>query len=240
MKLVKKEGGSSGRKSKRLEEVKSRESILEEISALKLQNVDFFVRERSLSSKALDPKNRKEVDPYVILVAIEEIFGKESEFRTTNIQLHPKTWRELIDLYKKIYGMQDITNNEFIQWKVKGCIAELSSEHVNWVETIATIARWKLDRIHCILLKIDAEEFGEGGDSVWINGSRGSLQPLGLRSNMIYSTSIFLECHCVFFPLLAYILPTYRNGEVLVSGKLHHFFPLVEKILAQRKGANAL
>jgi hypothetical protein len=43
-KLVKKEGGSSGRKNKRPEEVRSKESILEEISMLKLQDVDFFVR----------------------------------------------------------------------------------------------------------------------------------------------------------------------------------------------------
>jgi hypothetical protein len=83
-KLVKKEGGSSGRKNKRPKEVRSRESILEEISTLKLQDVDFFVRERSLSSKGLDPKNSKEVDLYATLVAIEEIFGKGGKFRTTN------------------------------------------------------------------------------------------------------------------------------------------------------------
>lgn len=41
-KLVKKEDGSSGRKNKRLEEVRSKESILEEISMLKLQDVDFL------------------------------------------------------------------------------------------------------------------------------------------------------------------------------------------------------
>jgi hypothetical protein len=83
-KFVKKEGRSSGRKNKRPEEVRSKESILEEISMLKLQDVDFFVKERSLSSKGLDPKNSKEVDPYAALVAIEEIFGKGDKFRTTN------------------------------------------------------------------------------------------------------------------------------------------------------------
>ena len=83
-KFVKKEGGSSGTKNKRPQEVKSKESILEEISMLKLQDVDFFVRKRSLSNKGLDLKNNKEVDPYATLVSIEEIFGKRGKFKTTN------------------------------------------------------------------------------------------------------------------------------------------------------------
>ena len=88
---MKKEGGSNCKKNKQLEEVRSKESILEEISMLKLQDVDFFVKARSLSSKGLDPKNSKEVDPYITLVAIEEIFGKGSKFMTTNTRLHPNT-----------------------------------------------------------------------------------------------------------------------------------------------------
>jgi hypothetical protein len=54
---------------------------LEEISTLKSQDVDYFVNERSLSSKDLDPKNSKEVDPYATPVAIEEIFEREASSR---------------------------------------------------------------------------------------------------------------------------------------------------------------
>jgi hypothetical protein len=183
-KFVKNEGGSTSKKSKRLEEVRSRESILEEISTLKLQDVGFFVKERSLSNKGLDPKNSKEVDPYATLVAIEEIFGKGGKFRTTNTQLHPDTWKELIDLYKKIYGTRDVTNNEFMEWHVKGYIAELSGEQVNWAEAAAATARWKLDHIHRVLLKMDAEGSGKRGDGMWISGSSGSLQPSGLNGRL--------------------------------------------------------
>jgi hypothetical protein len=90
----------------------------------------------------------------------------------------------LIDLYKKIYGTQDVTNNEFMEWQIKGYILELSGEQVNWAEAAAATARWKLDRVHRVLLKMDADGSGKGGNSVWISGSSGSLQPSGLNGRL--------------------------------------------------------
>jgi hypothetical protein len=80
----------------------------------------------------------------------------------------------LIDLYKKIYGTQDVTNNEFMEWQIKGYILELSGEQVNWAEAAAATARWKMD----------AEGSGKRGDGMWISGSSGSLQPSGLNGRL--------------------------------------------------------
>jgi hypothetical protein len=80
--------------------------------------------------------------------------------------------------------MQDVTYNEFIEWQVKEYIAELSGKQVNWAEVAAATTRWKLDRIHCIFLKMNAKGSGKEGNLVWISGSSGFLQPLGLNGRL--------------------------------------------------------
>jgi hypothetical protein len=37
---------------------------------------------------------------------------------------------------------------------------------------------------------------------------------------MTYMKCTFLDCYSAFFPLHAYFLPTYKNGEALVLGKV--------------------
>jgi hypothetical protein len=37
---------------------------------------------------------------------------------------------------------------------------------------------------------------------------------------MIYSWCIFMHCYSAYSPLQAYFLPTHRNGEVSILGKL--------------------
>jgi hypothetical protein len=52
------------------------------------------------------------------------VWGKCTSFKTTSTTLNPKTRRDLLQLYSKIYGKIEVTNNEFMTWLVKGYIAE--------------------------------------------------------------------------------------------------------------------
>ena len=101
---------------------------------------------------------------------MEEIFGKGGKFRTTNTKLHLGTRIELIDLYDKIYGTCHVTNNEFMEWQVKGYIVVLCGQHVNWAEAAAATARSKLDCAQHQLLRLDAE--GGGTSSGFRFGSK--------------------------------------------------------------------
>jgi hypothetical protein len=40
-----------------------------------------------------------------------------------------------LELYAKIYGKTEVTNNEFMAWVVKGYIAEQMGLKVNWAST---------------------------------------------------------------------------------------------------------
>jgi hypothetical protein len=84
---------------------------------------------------------------------VEEVFGKVSKFKTINNNLHPKTCKELIDLYVKIYGTTKPSNNELMSWvvkgyiaKVKGYIAKVKGFEINWAKTTTCIMREKTHR----------------------------------------------------------------------------------------------
>ena len=52
----------------------------------------------------------------------------------------------MISLYAKIYGTEDVTNNEFRVWVVKGFILECKGEMVDWATAAASTANEKADR----------------------------------------------------------------------------------------------
>ncbi len=68
---------------------------------------------RKLHGKGLNPRFDLTLEQ-IIKVDVEKVFGKVSKFKTTNSNLHPKTQKELIDLYAKIYGTTKPSNNELM------------------------------------------------------------------------------------------------------------------------------
>jgi hypothetical protein len=59
------------------------------------------------------------------------MFGVYYSYKTTNLMLLPKTIKELLALYKKVYGSSIVTNNEFMKWFVKGFIAKVKGIMIN-------------------------------------------------------------------------------------------------------------
>jgi hypothetical protein len=76
---------------------------------------DFFYFFFKFNPKANFPPNLA-FDAY-----ITEVFGPSFEgFKTTNLNLHPKTKKNLLRFYWKVYGIDQVRNNEFMIWFVKG------------------------------------------------------------------------------------------------------------------------
>ena len=111
---------------------------------------------------------------------LEEVWGKVSSYRTTNTKLHPETRRELISLYAKIYGTEDVTNNEFMLWVVKGFILECKGEVVDWASAAASTAREKADRLQRELEKSRLSDSANSSACHSLGGAGvlGASQPL--------------------------------------------------------------
>lgn len=141
--------------------------------------MSFFVNVRGLSSSGLNPKSV--VDTSVVTAEdLEEVWGKISTYRTTNTKLHPETRKELVTLYGKIYGTEDVTNNEFMLWVVKGFVLEYKGEDVDWATAAASTAREKADRCLRELEKSRLLEsgLGRGGNSQGSSGASPGSPPV--------------------------------------------------------------
>ena len=131
--------------------------MLLELQGLKTQFADFFVNERGLSGLGLNPKLASDMS-YVTPEKIEDIWGKCVAFKTTNTTLKPKTRKELLQLYSKIYGKMEVTNKEFMAWVVKGYIAEQMGFEVDWASTAASTTVVQASRLEGELLKCNLSE----------------------------------------------------------------------------------
>jgi hypothetical protein len=122
---------SVNRKTKCVKVPQTVQELLAELASLRLQTPDFFVRERGLCGKGLNPKLAVDM-ACVTAEKIEEVWGKCTSFKTTSTMLNPQTKRDLLHLYSKIYGKIEVTNNEFMTWLVKGYITEHMGYQVDW------------------------------------------------------------------------------------------------------------
>jgi len=75
---------------------------------------------RKLSDEGFNPKAN--FPPNIVYDAnIAEVFGPSSKgFKTTNLNLHLGMRKDLLRLYWKVYGTNQMTNNEFMISFVKG------------------------------------------------------------------------------------------------------------------------
>lgn len=127
------------------------------------QTVEFFREERGLASSGLNPKLDL-TSEHVSATDIEDMFGKDVKFKTTNSNLTPETKMELISLYRKIYGKSDVTNNEFMDWMVKRFIAEKKNIAVNWCVAAASTAALLRQRNERRLDKLRSNSVSTTGD----------------------------------------------------------------------------
>jgi hypothetical protein len=104
----------------------------------KYQIENYFKIIRKLSGEGF---NRKANFPPNIVfdVNIVEVFRSSFEgFKTTNLNIHLETKKDLLQLYWKVYGTKQIMNNEFMICFVKGYIAHKKGEKVNRARAIAS------------------------------------------------------------------------------------------------------
>lgn len=157
-------------------EPKSAEELIQELASFREQTTEFFADIRGLGSTGLNPKSVYDTAS-ITAEDLEEVWGKVTTYRTTNTKLHPETRRELIALYSKIYGTEDVTNNEFMMWVVRGFILECKGDAVDWATAAASTAREKADRCQRELDKCklpDAENSQGLGSEGAAAGSCGS------------------------------------------------------------------
>lgn len=162
------------------------------------QTVEFFRVERGLPSSGLNPK-QDITSEHVSALDLEKMFGKDLKFKSTNSNLTTETKRELVALYRKIYGKSNVPNNEFMDWMVKGFIAEKKEIPVNWCVAAASTAALlrqrnerKLEKLrsnsesttsyHCSSLATECREIGSGsfGARLLLNESVKCPHPLSL------------------------------------------------------------
>ncbi len=85
---------------------------------------------------------------------IAKIFGLSFEdFKTTNLNLHLETRKDLFRLYYKV------TNNEFMIWFVKGYIAKEKGEKINWVKATPSTTREKAHKEEAKQMKSESIDF---------------------------------------------------------------------------------
>ena len=111
--------------------------LLTELANLKAQTHEFFETERSLCGEGLNPKFASDM-AVVTQEKIEEVWGKCTTYKTTNSALPPERRRELVELYAKIYGKTEVTNNKFMAWVVKGNIAQQMGLKVDWASVASS------------------------------------------------------------------------------------------------------
>jgi hypothetical protein len=86
---------------------------------------------------------------------IEEVWGKCTTYKTTNVVLLPERRKELVELYAKIYGKPEVTNNEFMAWVVKGYIAEQMGCTVDWASAASSTSFTLASRVEGDLIRRD-------------------------------------------------------------------------------------
>lgn len=89
----------------------------------------------------------------VTIEKVEEVWGKCTSFKTSNTTFTPETRSELLQLYAKIYGKMEVTNNEFMAWVVKGYIAEIMGFEVDWASAAASTALVLASRVEGELMR---------------------------------------------------------------------------------------
>jgi len=104
----------------------------------KYKTEDYFKTIRKLNGERFNPKAN--FPPNIVFDAkitkvVGPLFGG---FKITNLKFHPKTKKDLLRPYWKVYGAEQIMNNEFMIWFLKGYITQKKGEKVNWAKVVAS------------------------------------------------------------------------------------------------------
>ncbi len=123
------------------------------------QTKNYFKTIKKLSGEGFNPKAN--FPPNIVFDAdIAEIFRLSSKgFKTTNLNLHPKMKKDLFRLYWKVFGTNQVTNNKFMIWFMKGYIVQKKGEKVNWARATASTTQEKARKEEAILMKNGSANF---------------------------------------------------------------------------------
>ncbi len=113
-------------------------------------------------------------------------FGKVSNFKTINSNLHLKTQRK--------YGTTKPSNNELMFWVVKGYITEVKGFKINWAKVVACIVREKArNETMEKMMKLQASKVNGSelsckskGDAPWKRPKSTKLHPRGVQCHMVF------------------------------------------------------
>jgi hypothetical protein len=126
--------------------------LLMELANLKAQTHEFFVTKRGLCREGLNPKLASDM-VVVTEEKIEEVWEKCTTYKTSNSALLPEMSKELVELYTRIYGKTEVTNNKFMPWVVKGYIAEQIGLKVDWASMASSTSFTLASRVEGDLLQ---------------------------------------------------------------------------------------
>jgi DNA-binding Lrp family transcriptional regulator len=108
------------------------------------------------------------ISKHVYEVDLEEVFGKVAKFKTTNSKLHPKTKKELISLYVKIYKVTPLVMDiEFMSWVVEDYISRVKGHNINQARVIICTPRkkaWRdsMEKMQKASIKLELLKFSRG------------------------------------------------------------------------------
>jgi hypothetical protein len=111
------------------------------LTKIKLKN--YFKTIKKLNGEGFNPKAN--FPPNIVSDAnIAKVFGMSFEgFKTTNLNFHPKTKKDFLGFYWKMYGTNQVTNNKFMIWFVKACIPQEKGKKVSWARAAALMVEKK-------------------------------------------------------------------------------------------------
>ena len=102
------------------------------------QDEEFFFTVRKLHNCGLNPRKQLTTEH----VTHEDVFSlfKQKGLRLTSPHLPQSDKVGLLNIYWRVFGMEEVTNNEMQGWIVKGYIAEKKQIEINWAKAAAMTA----------------------------------------------------------------------------------------------------
>jgi hypothetical protein len=189
-----------------------------------LQTKEYFHSVRGLPNQGANPYDDHGSHLAVNNSDLIELFGQARQLRATNPKLDPEHLHALTKLYWQCYGIDDITNNEFQLWFMKGYVATKKGEKLNWCAAAVRISRLKVGRLLSARTKsgdINMSEF-----SSFVGDGNPALLERGDSKSHIIDRPLPAEGVCPFvvstsdLERIDKVLSTYSDLLQLCRGKV--------------------
>jgi hypothetical protein len=177
------------------------------------------VKIRGLNGIELNPKTKLTTE-HVYKAYIEKVFGKVSQYKTTNMKLHQDTKKSLLRFCSQIYNTSIVTNDEIMLWVVKGYIAQHKSIDVDW-EKVAT-STTKKKACHVLMEKMKSSYMEKRGEemSYKIEGDtmcRSSLNTVGTMAKRTCPYCVPVEEIAMVHGVHSFLVELFKSLEQKVT-----------------------